>query len=81
MVAKKAGTRRAHNLGKSIESGGAYAGHTLEMAQKFLLRGRADTLDLRELADYGALGAAVAVMGDTEAVGFVAKLLHHPQAL
>lgn len=55
--------------------------HALEVLQQDLGGLGAYTLYAVEFANQCALAAAVAVMGDAEAVRLVAEMLNHPQGL
>lgn len=70
-----------HHFGYGIEVGGGDALHALEMDQEGVARLGANAGNLVESRHGLALGAAVAVVGDTESVGLVAERLHHPEAL
>ncbi len=62
-----------------IDSGLAKTLEALEMFHQFRGRGLSYPLDSIELAYGLRLAAPVAVVGDAEAVGLVAKVLHNAQ--
>ena len=72
MVADEAGFSGADDVGQLVEARLSDALDALEMGEEGLLGGGTDPFDAAELADDSALAAAVAVVGDAEAVGLVA---------
>lgn len=79
MCANKASLRRPDHIREGIKGGFRDAFHALEMAQQRLFRAGTYPLDGGKLTDDGRLRPAVAMMGDTETVSLVAKLLHYPE--